>query len=403
MAASGAGAAPQKPGRTEVKERFAKMMDLSQELVETPEIKPSNQFLDAEIVVGGIVNIVFHGPALIGMLGHLSDMRHRVSVLPPAILELRMDAKHNSEPAPGRTYAHNSTWIRSLLMNMPPTDPTGLAHFVLIPLSLQYVNDSGHCNALIVDRKAKQAFVVEPHGAAEAAILFMAHGLLPPEYRVLPPWKRRFWGAPQKDLPFCQTWAPFLASQIVRMAVQDGSTLEDASTEYYDVINEVWRERAKVIDDRLTAENGGSQLSEDQIVAMVTTLQKRMDHVGMLVAAAQGAEVLRHCSAAGFSGRDLVAQAIECLVTRDPTLITTIVQRKFSGSEGMVPAFNEWLSMIHYQPRCASLNVNSDGHIVLVPGFAGLVQKQTTDVVRQQLLRELKTGSKTTELLTSTL
>lgn len=96
-------------------------------------------------------------------------MRHDTVILPHYFLvEKPIDADTKVSDEYKKTVDRFKDWDKfamSMYNNLPSYKATGIARVVVIPLSIKF-QGGGHANAIVIDRKHKQAVVVEPHGRA---------------------------------------------------------------------------------------------------------------------------------------------------------------------------------------------------------------------------------------------
>ena len=326
---------------------------------------PENAFFETEALLGLQLNSMAIG---FGTAIYLSPhYANDVTTLPP------FDLRLSSEDAPQHT--RWNSFVRRLFDRIPSFDKTRIARLVVIPLKLDQ-----HANSLVVDREHRVAVVCEPHGLARGTAIEAVAKLLPTEYRVVSSIvtaSARY----QSRLPYCATWAPFLAAEIVKVAFEDEVSAEDAALGLEAVLVQ------ECMEYKQTTEQGRRRW------------RHRMDGIARLLAATAASLYLHEFSPGGTHIHSILGEVIPDILTKQPLKLLQAWDMQIDihklDADRLWPAMLEWYALMQGRNRCASWRYDkATAMFNLVAGFKPIVMSQVSKGSRPHVQALMDASSK---------
>jgi len=357
-------------------------------------LKMTDAGLATEYVVG-LDDGRHSGAHIVQYLGSIEDSMHEVAALPPLMLGVRGGA---DTALAQRGHILNDVALDAL-RRMPAFEVTGSARIVAVPVLLKYLHGA-HANMLVIDRKHKQAILVDSNSGSNAEARERLQVLLREHMGSITLHTGMRYAKYQYYSVTCATWAGFLGAQIIREAVQeDVSVLRAAAA--LDVVYA--QERHKQASSIEAASTGASQYASVRV-------NQSLDNVAKLLAVARGARLLQHLRPGGTLPGTVKHEVAPDLVARDAyhcahmilqyalarLEIPPEVAEEVEGTDDdlskqrqeAIEAVKEWLVIMHSRPRCMQMRGTSAGFFLL-PGFSTEVGAEASQSSRAWLQQKV--------------
>jgi len=366
------------------KARLERMLELVDETMNTKVSSSANAFLRTELLIGLVRNLKLSQPSFYQYLGDIATVRHEVAILPQYMI---VDGTSYIAAYQRREHTQWDEFVHAMYHRLPSFDATGIARIVILPLTLIFTDlgkVSGHVNAVVIDRKHKHAVVVEPHGSAEDFVMDRVRTLLDDStYQVSSAYVGMGY---QEKYPYCATWAPFLAGQIVLVAIQDDVSVKTAALGLDCVLVATV---AKLV--------GGSKRKHHY-----RSVRIKISAMARLLAATTASKFLQDYGPGGSHAGSVLREILPDLITRAPLLWLNRMLKNNMSFVSASPSHNaailEWYYIMHSRPRCAmwrAVQTGSNVEYKLTPGFKPAVLAEASSAQRKTMLQTILSPSGT--------
>lgn len=351
-------------------------------------VSRANAFFRTETLLGLHLNATKNTHAFNQFIGGIQDARKHVAILPHIYLnepqplvpsefgDDAMSKKTKFSLDLQREFAIAETswsfFAADLYANIPSFEATGIGRIVVFPLTIHSNRGGDHANALIVDRKYNVMTLVEPHGIpipwVQTAI---RHIVQEPTY----PLGSAFTGNGfQRSLNYCATWAPYLTSEIVKVAINEDVPCDVAAMGLDRVLN---NERRRIVGRHANSKAAST-----------------LDKIARLLSAAMASKILQSFAPGGAHIGSVLREVMPEIMQRSPLDIANhmLVQPKAVRSQEFKHAVFEWYHIMHSRPRCAfwrQTHKDGKGTYRLTPGFKPAILQEASSSARDIILKEI--------------